>query len=239
MGGVPCIRGLRIPVATVVRMIANGMMRAEIAEDLPPLEVARVRIGPTAIPDRRWSPLGQTTSVSSFLIVTGPPGAGKSSVARILTDTTRHSVLIEGDVFFRFLANGALDPWLPESHEQNTVVTRAAGRAAGEFSRGGYATVYDGVIGPWFLNTFATTAGLAVVDYVVLLPPVETCQHRVATRQGHGFTDQDATIHMHAQFALSDIADRHVISDPHGTPTAISAAIRTAQNRGELRYTVP
>jgi Protein of unknown function (DUF433) len=30
MGGVPCIRSLRIPVATVVGMIADGMTKSEI-----------------------------------------------------------------------------------------------------------------------------------------------------------------------------------------------------------------
>jgi len=35
MGGVPCIRGLRIPVATVVGMVADGMSEAEILEALP------------------------------------------------------------------------------------------------------------------------------------------------------------------------------------------------------------
>jgi len=38
MGGVPCIRGLRIPVATVVGMLADGMTDAEILEALPDLE---------------------------------------------------------------------------------------------------------------------------------------------------------------------------------------------------------
>jgi uncharacterized protein (DUF433 family) len=38
MGGVPCIRGLRIPVATVVGKVADGMTTAEILEDLPDLE---------------------------------------------------------------------------------------------------------------------------------------------------------------------------------------------------------
>lgn len=38
MGGVPCIRGLRIPVATVVGMVADGMTREEILEDYPDLE---------------------------------------------------------------------------------------------------------------------------------------------------------------------------------------------------------
>ncbi len=38
MGGVPCVRGLRIPVATVVGMVADGMTVAEIVEALPDLE---------------------------------------------------------------------------------------------------------------------------------------------------------------------------------------------------------
>ena len=38
MGGVPCIRGLRIPVATVVGMAADGMPEAEILGAYPDLE---------------------------------------------------------------------------------------------------------------------------------------------------------------------------------------------------------
>jgi len=38
MGGVPCIRGLRIPVATVLGMIADGMTEAEILAAYPDLE---------------------------------------------------------------------------------------------------------------------------------------------------------------------------------------------------------
>lgn len=38
MGGVPCIRGLRIPVATVVSMVADGMTEAEILKAYPDLE---------------------------------------------------------------------------------------------------------------------------------------------------------------------------------------------------------
>jgi uncharacterized protein (DUF433 family) len=37
MGGVPCIRGLRIPVATVVGMVAEGITEAEILEAYPDL----------------------------------------------------------------------------------------------------------------------------------------------------------------------------------------------------------
>lgn len=38
MGGAPGIRGLRIPVATVVAMVADGMSTADILADLPDLE---------------------------------------------------------------------------------------------------------------------------------------------------------------------------------------------------------
>jgi uncharacterized protein (DUF433 family) len=43
MGGVPCIRGLRIPVATVVSMIADGMSESEIVTAHPELEGEDVR----------------------------------------------------------------------------------------------------------------------------------------------------------------------------------------------------
>jgi uncharacterized protein (DUF433 family) len=38
MGGMPCIRGLRIPVAAVVAMFADGMSEAEILAAYPDLQ---------------------------------------------------------------------------------------------------------------------------------------------------------------------------------------------------------
>ena len=43
MGGVPCVRGLRIPVATVVGMVADGMTAEEILEAFPDLEPEDIR----------------------------------------------------------------------------------------------------------------------------------------------------------------------------------------------------
>jgi len=43
MGGVPCIRALRIPVATVVGMIADGMSNEEILRAYPDLEAQDIR----------------------------------------------------------------------------------------------------------------------------------------------------------------------------------------------------
>ena len=43
MGGVPCIRGIRIPVATVLRMLAGGMTEPEILGDYPDLRIEDIR----------------------------------------------------------------------------------------------------------------------------------------------------------------------------------------------------
>lgn len=43
MGGVPCIRGLRIPVATVVAMVADGLTEKEILAAFPDLQAEDIR----------------------------------------------------------------------------------------------------------------------------------------------------------------------------------------------------
>ena len=43
MGGVPCVRGTRIPVATVVGMVADGMSEPEILDAYPDLEAEDIR----------------------------------------------------------------------------------------------------------------------------------------------------------------------------------------------------
>src|SRR3954452_8328575 len=113
-----------------------------------------------------------------LLIITGPPGAGKSTVARLVADRFEPSALVQGDVFFGFVARGYIDPWLAESHEQNTVVTEATARATSVYARGGFTTIFDGMVGPCFLPTFLQYADqyadLDAVHYAVLMPTVET-----------------------------------------------------------------
>jgi uncharacterized protein (DUF433 family) len=43
MGGMPCIRGLRIPVATVVAMVADDMTHEEILAAFPDLELEDIK----------------------------------------------------------------------------------------------------------------------------------------------------------------------------------------------------
>jgi len=43
MNGVPCVRGLRIPVATIVAMVADGMTNDEILAAFPDLQLEDIR----------------------------------------------------------------------------------------------------------------------------------------------------------------------------------------------------
>ena len=177
--------------------------------------------------------------MGSLLVVTGPPGAGKSTAARLVADRFDPSVLVEGDAFFGFLARGAIPPWLPASNVQNEVVTKAAAACAGRYATADYMTVYDGVIGPWFLPTFAKATGLTRLHYVVLLPSVERCVEGVRTRADHEFTDEDATRKMHSEFATADVDDRFVLVDPPDGASTVADQIVAAFDAGRLEYVVP
>ena len=174
--------------------------------------------------------------MGSLLVVTGPPGAGKSTLAEQLAVSMDPSALVEGDAFFRFLRTGAIGPWLAEADRQNTFVTRAAGAAAGGFVRDGVHTVYDGIIGPWFLDEFLTATGLPFLDYVVLLPPVATCVERVLTRKNHGFRDEAATRQMHDEFTRRGPADRHLVNVFDAASAVLATHVLEARQRGDLRY---
>jgi uncharacterized protein (DUF433 family) len=43
MGGVPCVRHRRIPVATVLRLLADGLTEPEILAEYPDLEMEDIR----------------------------------------------------------------------------------------------------------------------------------------------------------------------------------------------------
>jgi 2-phosphoglycerate kinase len=150
--------------------------------------------------------------MGQLVIVSGPPGAGKSSVAGALASRREPSVHVEGDAFFHFLRRGKVDPWLDAAHAQNITVLEAAAAATARFAMGSFWTMYDGVVAPWALPTFHST-GARDIHYVVLLPDVEVCVERVISRNRDEFRDEQAARHMHAQFATAGIAERHVLRD--------------------------
>ena len=173
--------------------------------------------------------------MSTLLVIAGPPGAGKTTVSSLVSARLSPSVLLRGDAFFRFLDQGAQTPWLPEAEEQNRTVIRASGAAAGQYTHGGFETVFDGVMGPWFIPPFAAATGLHELHYAVLLPPVDRCVRNVLTREGSRDGER-GTRYMHEQFERANISARHLVDKPEETPEEVAAGILDRYQRGGFAY---
>lgn len=171
--------------------------------------------------------------------MTGPPGAGKSTVAPLVADGFPSSVLIQGDWFFGLWRRGAIDPWLPEAKPQTAIAATAAAATVRSFAIADCTVVYDGFIPPLDLPGFAALAGVASAQYAVLLPPEAICVKRVTSRTGHGFTSEDATRAMYRDFADQELTVRHRVTRAEESPHDAAKRILDRISAGTLRWTAP
>ena len=89
------------------------------------------------------------------IVLTGPPGAGKTTVARVTADSLSASVHLHADDFWHYIRQGRVAPYLPEAHQQNQTVMDVIAQAAFCYAAGGYQVVCDGIVGPWFIGVLS------------------------------------------------------------------------------------
>ncbi len=168
------------------------------------------------------------------IVLTGAPGAGKSTVARLLADRLSPSVHLHCDDFWHFIKQGAIAPYLPQAHRQNTTVIDILANTAFGYAAGGYQVICDGIVGPWFIDAFRTVGETRGIElhYIVLRPDQDTTLHRAVGRGDDALTDPEPIRALHQQFTDIEAYEGHVLDTTQLTPEATAGSILHGLDEG-------
>lgn len=169
---------------------------------------------------------------SRVIILSGPPGAGKSTTARTVAATYTKAVHLHTDDFWGYIASGYIAPYLPESDPQNHTVVRAIAAAAFAFADGGYTVLVDGVVGPWMLNHYRRAAQehpAVALDYIVLRPSRAVSLARAQQRRTpDALVEESPLLALYNQFADLGGYENHVLDTTEHTAQETKQAVTDA-----------
>jgi chloramphenicol 3-O-phosphotransferase len=174
------------------------------------------------------SMLTKDSDQKSIVILTGPVGAGKTTVARHLVASSRGAcAFIEGDVFWSFIAKRSPRSELRENFK---MIMRAMSATARHYARDGYEVILDFSIPPWYLDGIRALLSGKPFHYIVLLPSEEICETRAASRSEGPITDYTAYRDLYAEF--EKVQKRAIVPDASESAENIARRVRAGVDAG-------
>ncbi|MCL2500605.1 MAG: AAA family ATPase [Defluviitaleaceae bacterium] len=173
-----------------------------------------------------------------IIIISGPPGAGKSTVSRILSEKSPHdlTVYVHTDDFYNNIRKGYIAPWKPGAEKQNKMVSNIMVSCAKHYAEAGYEVVVDGLIGDWALNDWIDAVCDEIkIHYIIIFPSIETMFNRNKIRDTK-LNDED----IHAMTGLYNAISgwkffkSHSIDSSKQDPDETATVIRNMINTGCL-----
>lgn len=173
------------------------------------------------------------------ILVSGPPGAGKSTTSRRLAARYPRAVHLPADHFWHHISSGGIAPHLPAADAQNHTVVEVVAGAACAYADGGFTVVVDGVVGPWMLDHYRRAAagrpGLAL-HYLVLRPGRAVTLARAQRRPAaEALVDEAPLLALWDQFADLGALEQHALDttdqDPADTVRVVAAAVASGRYR--------
>jgi cytidylate kinase len=176
-----------------------------------------------------------------FIILSGPPGAGKSTVAALLADHFDRSVLLPMDEFFHFIRKGHIEPFLPDAAQQNRVVVGVHAVAGAQFASENYTVILDGIVGPWFLDIYLEAArSLSLeVHYIVLRPSRTVASMRAVSRRSDQLTDPGPVGSLYTALSDLGIYEAHVVDSSVWDPLETANRVLEGIAANEFRLPAP